>query len=217
MVFIYIIGCLILTVLLLLMCRVRLIFGYGEKLSLKVGALFINYDLLKERKTSKKKKKVKNKPSSDDKAAPAAKEKKRSIISEFTEDMGLSDFIELLRILFEKLVNMFGHHLYVRFNRFVIVAGGSDPASIAIKFGVLVQSCTYMFEFLENNTKLHSLKNSNVIVTHNFDAKNTDVDIKITVKLRVIHILILAVSMFIEMIKMKETIENRRKYAKGKK
>ncbi len=218
MIFIYIIGCIFLLLLLILLCRVRLVFCYSDNLSLKVGALFINYDLLKERKPAKKKKKPKEKTVSQSKDVTGQpKEKKRSIISEFTEDMGFSDFLQLLKTFLEKLCRMFGKHLYVRLNRFRIVAGGSDPAKIAIKFGLLVQSCTYIFELLENCTKLYPLQNSNVLVCHDFDSKNTDIDIKITIKLRVIHVMVLAVSMLFEMIKMKESIENNRKNVKGNK
>ena len=202
----YIIGAILGLILLILLIRVRLIFSYGEKLSLKVGALFINYDLLKKRPKKKiKKKKAEKKTLQKSTVAASESPQKKNMIKEFTEDMDIGDFLDLISALFSSLGKMVNNHLYVRLNKFRILVGGEDPAKSAIQFGAICQSCTYLFEILRNNTKLYPLEKSDVTVYHDFSAAKSEYELTITVKLRIIHVLGMLLSVLFEFIKIKET------------
>ena len=204
----YTIGAILGLVLLILLIRVRIIFSYGEKLSLKVGALFINYDVLKKR-TGKKKKAKKNKTDKRKTKASsvsgAEPPQKKNMLKEFTEDMDIGDFLDLISTFFSSLGKMVDKHLYVRLNKFRILVGGEDPARSAIQFGAICQSCTYLFEILKNSTKLYPLEKSDVSVYHDFTVKKSEYELDITVKLRIIHVLGMLLSVLFEFIKLKES------------
>lgn len=200
MIFLYIICAVIAVVILCLLLRVRLVFEYGEKLKLHAGILFVNIDLLSltsDKKTAKKK--------SKSSAVQTKGNEKKNILSEFTEDMSFSDFLELLKVLLHKLIEMFKRHLYVRLKKFTVIVGDKDPAKSAIQFGIICQSCAYLFELLECNTKLYPLEKSEVSVLNDFDASKTEIEAKIIIKLRIIHVLGLVLSLFFEFIKLKES------------
>ena len=203
----YIIGVILSLVLLILLIRVRIIFSYGEKLSLKVGALFVNYDVLKKR--DKKKKKVKKKTvkraAKAENASGSDAPQKKNMLKEFTEDMDFGDFLDLISTFFSSLGKMVNKHIYVRLNKFRVLVGGEDPAKSAIQFGAICQSCTYLFEILRNCTKLYPLEKSEVSVYHDFAAKKSEYELNITVKLRIIHVLGMLLSVLFEFIKLKES------------
>ncbi len=207
MLILYIICALPALILLILLMRVRIIFSYSEKLSLKVGALFINYDVLKKR--PEKKKKVKKKAPPKKKKQPVKAEgegvPKKNLVKEFTEDMDIGDFLDLISAFFSSLGKMVNRHLYVRLNKFRILVGGEDPAKSAIQFGAICQSCTYLFEILKNSTKLYPLEKSEVSVHHDFQAQKSEYELTITVKLRIIHVLGLLLSVLLEFFKIKES------------
>ena len=202
----YIIGAILGLIFLIFLIRVRIIFSYGDKLSLKVGALFINYDVLKKRpkKKAKKKKAEKKAPKKSTGSASGASQKK-NMIKEFTEDMDIGDFLDVVSAFFSSFGKMVNNHLYVRLNKFRILVGGDDPAKSAIQFGAICQSCTYLFEILRNSTKLYPLEKSDVAVYHDFSAPKSEYELTITVKLRIIHVLGMLLSVLFEFIKIKES------------
>ena len=208
MLLLYIIGAILGLILLILLIRVRIIFSYSEKLTLKVGALFINYDVLKKRpeKAKKtKKKKQKKKVSEQTSAVGKDNVKKKNVLKEFTEDMDIGDFLDLISAFFTSLGKMLSNHLYVRLNKFRIIVGGEDPAKSALQFGALCQSCSYLFEILRNNTKLYPLEKSEVSVLHDFSKKKSEYELTITVKLRIIHVFCMLLSVLLEFFKIKES------------
>ena len=209
MIFLYIIGAILALIFLVFLIRVRIIFSYGEKVSLKVGALFFNYDVLKKRpkkdkKAKKKKTEKRIKPkvvAKTDGESP----KKKNMLKEFTEDMDIGDFLDLISAFLAGLGKMINNHLYVRLNKFRILVGGEDPAKSAIQFGAICQSCTYLFEILKNYTKLYPLEKSDVSVHHDFAAAKSEYELTVTVKLRIIHVIGMALSVLFEFIKIKES------------
>lgn len=202
----YIIGAILALIFFVLLIRVRIIFSYGEKLSLKVGALFINYDVLKKRPKKKvKKKKAKKKVTKAETKTVATAPKKKNVLKEFTEDMDIGDFLDLISVFFTSLGKMVNKHLYVRMNKFRILVGGEDPAKSAIQFGTICQSCVYLFEVLKNCTKLYPLEKSDISVYNDFTAPESEYELTITVKLRIIHVLGMLLSVLFEFIKIKES------------
>jgi hypothetical protein len=170
-----------------------------------IGILCFYYKLAPAEKKSKKsaKKARKKKAPAQSQQQPA--KKKNSILSEFTEGLDISDFIELLRLLIVRLVERSSGHLKVRLKKFEITVGDKLPDRAAILFGTVNTATALLLEYLETSTKLYPLEKSSVYVTCDFDSNQTNAVIDLTAKIRVIHLLKFAVMFFLDFIKLKET------------
>ena len=216
MVFLYILLALFLLVFLICLINIRITLLYDNKGAiLKIGALFIDYNVTGEKKKNTKKQKTKENISDGsptESGTPSKKENSKisKLISEFTEDFELGDFIDFLLNFLGKLVNVFQSHLKVRLKRFNISVGAKTPADTAIRFGIISQSCAYLFEFLDNNTKLYPLKNSNVYVNADYNSDSIFCNIKLVIRIRVIHVLKYLFELFIELINTKERLNKKK-------
>lgn len=132
----YIAGGILALILFLLLCRIRLIFFYGEIITLDIRYLFLRFRLLPEKKNSSPKKTEKKKQKS--KAAVRRREERRvkkTVDVVFDELMEkVSDFMALLRNLFFGVDRLLRH---ITIDRVCIQirAGGEDPAQAGINFG----------------------------------------------------------------------------------
>ena len=214
MIFLYILLAVIALIALILMLHLKLSVKYGEKTYVGIGVLCFYYKLAPAEKKSKKsaKKARKKKAPAQSQQQPA--KKKNSILSEFTEGLDISDFIELLRLLIVRLVEHSSGHLKVRLKRFEITVGDKLPDRAAILFGTVNTATALLLEHLETNTKLYPLEKSSVYVTCDFDSSQTNAVIELTAKIRVLHLLKFAVMFFLDFIKLKET-KNYKSTSKG--
>lgn len=215
MIFLYVILALFLLIFLLCMINVRITLEYNEKAVLKIGALFIDYKVGGAKKKKKPEKDKKKKVVAESVSQPTQPKKEKSkimqVISEFTEDFEFADFYDFVVSFVSQLIKVFNKHLKVRFKRFNVTVGSDDPSDTAIRFGAVSQACAYLFELLDNNTKLYPLKRSNVYVNSDFDRKNIYCNLKLIIRLRIVHILIYIVKVFFEFIKIKESKSNKPK------
>ena len=203
MIFLYILLAIIALIALVLMLHLKLSVKYGEKTYVGVGILCFYYKLApaKKKKTKRSSEKCTKKQTQ---SQPPAK-KKNSILSEFTDGLEISDFIELLRLLMVRLVEHSSGHLKVRLKKLEVVVADKQPDCTAILFGTVNTATALLLEYLETNTKLYPLEKSSVYVRYDFDASKTKSVIELTTKIRIIHLLKFAVMFFLDFIKLKET------------
>ncbi len=206
MIFFYIIFALILLIAALLMLSVRLTIKFGEKTYIGIGTLFFEYKLAP---LTEKKKRMNKKTSAKKRTVRSDKADKKSVISEFTDDLVISDFLTLLRKLFFQLRKYFFGHIRVRLRRFEITVSDDYADSAALLYGTVSASVSWLLEFLIQNTNLHPLEKSSVFVKCDFNSKKTKADIYIDVKIKVWHLVKMAAVFFPDFIKLKETKNNK--------
>ena len=221
MVAIYILLAVVLLLLFILLLSVRITVEYNSDVSLKVGALFYNYSVVPSAGKKKKSKKKKKDEVASGEEAKGKPDKKKSTFSEFTEGLEIADFIEILTKLLTRLAAVFKKHLRVRLNKYLITVGAESPDKAAILFGTVNTASMMLIEYLTVNTRLHPLENSPVAVRCDFEGKTVDVDVKVVIKIRVIHLITYLVGAFFDFMKIKEsknsktslkgTIKNERK------
>lgn len=208
MVALYILLAVVLLLLFILLLSVRVTVEYNSDVSLKVGALFYNYSVVPSAEKKKKaKKKTKTAVAADE--AKGKSDKKKSTFSEFTEGLEIADFIEILTKLLTRLTAVFKKHLRVKLRKYLITVGAESPDKAAILFGTVNTASIMLIEYLTVNTRLHPLENSPVAVKCDFDSKNVDVDVKVVIKIRVVHLITYLVGAFFDFMKIKESKNNK--------
>ena len=86
-------------------------------------------------------------------------------------------------------IKRFPRFLKIDCARLIIGVGGRDAAETAITYGATVQSVQYLVTMLGNVTSFKAEKNSQISVYPDFVSEKWSADIKITMRLRVIHII----------------------------
>ncbi len=199
----YVLLAILIAIILILMISVRITFTYGDKISLKVGALFYNYDILSEKKKKKTKKPKTAKKISTPKESKS--KKKSGIFSEFTDGLEIMDFISIFTRFITRLSKLFRKRLRVRLKKFRITVGGDSPDKTAVLFGAVSAGATLLIEYLENNTALYAPEKSDIKVNCDFSQKETVAEAEIYVRIRIIHLLGYVIGAFFDFIKIKES------------
>ena len=97
--------------------------------------------------------------------------------------------------LISKIIDIFGLFLkrfpkYLRIDcaRLIVGVGGKDAASVAISYGVTVQSVQYVATLLNSVTNFKAKDDAQISVYPDFVTEKWTADINIVMRLRVIHI-----------------------------
>lgn len=115
------------------------------------------------------------------------------------------DILQLARTLIGKFFSKFTKHLRLDIARVHIYVASDDPAKTAMYYGLISQSVTYLVEILDCNTNLYPSNDDkkDIVVTADFLAQKTRVDIKATASLRVWQMLDTSISTIYEYVKHK--------------
>lgn len=87
---------------------------------------------------------------------------------------------------------------HVRVRRLTITVGSSDAATTALLYGVVSPALAFLLETLEQFSHLHISRNARVGVAADFTADRTRTDIHLRFRLRVIHLIIIALHSMIK-------------------
>lgn len=204
MIFLYILLALLVIVFLILFISLRITVKYGKETYLKIGALFFDFNLTKS-DTKKRKHKRKKSPKKQSKKTT---ENKKSIISEFTEGLEISDFLQLLRRLIIHLVDSSSGHVRVRIKKLEIIVADKEPDAAALIFGGVNTVVSGILEYLELKTRLFPLHKSRIYVKCDFEKEHTEAEIELWTKIRIIHLVKFALKFFFDFMRIKESKNN---------
>jgi len=204
MIFLYILLAVVLIIALILMINLRISVKYGDKTYVKVGALFFDYDYIKKQNKKSQRKKKKTAKS----GGKSAKDKKKNVLSEFTDGLEFSDFLQLLRLLIIRMVESSSGHVRVRIKRLEVTVGGEKPDTTALLFGGINAAVSWILEYLSLNTRLYPPKKSSIFVNCDFDKGKTEAELELTARIRIIHLVKFALKFFVDFIKLKEYKNN---------
>ena len=135
-------------------------------------------------------------------------ENKKSIISEFTEGLEISDFLQLLRRLIIHLVDSSSGHVRVRIKKLEIIVADKEPDAAALIFGGVNTVVSGILEYLELKTRLFPLHKSRIYVKCDFEKEHTEAEIELWTKIRIIHLVKFALKFFFDFMRIKESKNN---------
>lgn len=201
MIFIYILLAVIALIFAVLMINLRVIVKYGNKTYVKIGVLFLNFSLTTKKKN---KKSVVKKQNETAKNIEKTSKNKKSILSEFTDGLKISDFLQLLKMLIIRMVESSSGHVKVRIKTLQITVADKMPATAAMLYGGVNATVSWLLEYLTVNTKLYPLSKSSIYVNCDFDKERTEAEIELCAKIRIIHLANFVLKFFFDFIKIKE-------------
>lgn len=163
-----------------------------------------------ERKAEEKKR-IKDAEKKAKREAEKAEKKRRK--EEGIRELETNPIKVLLRIVF-KVLTRFARHIRIDLFKINISVGGSDAASVAMLYGVLSQSVWYVIEALDQVVHLKLKGERDISVSTDYLSGKLEAEIRVAVRLRVIHVLDTAIYFLIKFIKTKLALdaELRRKY-----
>ncbi len=201
MIFIYILSAVLVLIFAVLMLNLRVTVKYGNKTYVKIGVLFFDYNLTTKKKD--KKSFVKKQKKSAENIEKGSKDKK-NILSEFTDGLEISDFLQLLRILIVRMVESSSGHVKVRVKTLQITVADKMPATAAMLYGGVNAAVSWLLEYLTVNTKLYPLNKSSVYINCDFDKEKTEAEIELYARIRIVHLVKFVLKFFFDFIKLKE-------------
>ena len=229
-----IIGCILLFLAFILSLRATLIIAYNGEVSLAVKVLFVKITLFpkKDKKrcphsmSAKKAERIKKKlkAKADKKKAKKrekAEEKQRS--KEIAKEQGKKSLSEILEVvdlvkkLLAKVLKKFFKHLRIDLLRIKMKIALEDAASTAIAYGTVTQAINVIFPMLENIKNFKSPRASDINVWADFTSNTSDIDICIRFKLRVWHVLDVALGALFTYIKHKLKKSDKNQMSEGHK
>ena len=202
----YIIGGIFLFFALILSLKATITIAYHDDVALTVRVLFIKLRILpkKEEKkgphsmTAKDAQKIKKKLRKKQQKKADAKQKKaekkaakKEQPKEEKKKKSLSDILDiivLIRKLLAKVVKTFFGHLRIDIARIKIRVAMGDAATTALAYGVISQSINLLFPTLEKIKNFSTPKARDIDVSADFAGEDTEIDVKISVSLRVWHL-----------------------------
>lgn len=210
----FVIGCLVGTVVLLLLCLlflpITLTIAYRENLTVVAKVLFVRIPLYPtkatkkgphamsaakaERIRQKKAKKAAKKKAAAEEKKRKKQEKKEADAKKPKKSMSeILDTLSLIRQLVSVIVRRFFKHLRVRVARFKIKVATPDAATTAVAYGAVTQSINILLPILEEAKHIHMPGIADWDIQADFLSETPEADIKISFSLRVWHVLDIAV------------------------
>lgn len=113
---------------------------------------------------------------------------KQSVLDELRGDLSLPAFLSKIKDITIFLANRYAKKLHITAERLHITVGTGDSATTGVTYGVTVQSIAYLLEFLDNTVTLTPLTKDAVHIHADF-AGIWDADIKVAIKIRIVHLL----------------------------
>ena len=157
----------------------------------------------------KQSEKIENKlrKKSDKKRLKDAQKQAEKQIAKKSSTEDILDTVKLALAIAKTALSSFFGHLRVDVARFKIKVATGDAASTAIAYGAVSQATSYLLALLKNNKRVKGLGSAKMDVACDFLAEESSADIKISFSLRVWHILHLALTSLITLIKHKISAE----------
>jgi len=191
----WIILAIILTVLFLLFnlyVKIQLIYIGGD-LKVFLRILFLKFKIVPppEEKTEQKPKKKKDK-SKKAVSEEKPKEKKKNTFDD------VMDIIESVKKIIGKVFYYFNKYLRFNVKALRIKVAAEDAAASALLCGLVSQGVAYLLEFIEEHVKKIKYKRNSVIVITDFISEEYEIQLDISVKIRIWQILALGVSVLKE-------------------
>ena len=197
-----IIAIIVLLVFLLLMTPAKIRIISDGEITLKVGAGPIMLKVLPKKNKKKKIKKFTQKKylalveehKAALKAKDEAKEKKKAAKKEKKHIMGekekgsVGNTVSFVLKVIDRLDTYTGR-LHTVINRLDVTVGGSDAAAVAVKYGIVSQSVSYLIEVLDCKTKLRLADSEALSVKCDFIAEGVSFAVDLSIKLRVLDAL----------------------------
>ncbi len=205
---------LLLLIIMLLWVKLSLVYGDdGGRITVKI--LFFKISLI-----GKKDKKIKK---SDFKTRKFKRRRKKAILkyqkklakrkkktdkktegtSAVKKKTSKKEMIGKILDIFSVFLKRFPRYLRVDCARLVIGVGGSDAAKVAVNYGAVVQSVQYIATLLNGVTNFKARNDARISVYPDFVNEKWAADISIVMRLRIIHILKLAVIALKQYLKQK--------------
>lgn len=215
-----VIGCILLFFVLLLSLKVTLTVAYSDELVLYARVLFVKIKILpkKENKrgphsmSAKKAEKIKRrleKKAEKKRAKAEEKRQKKQAKKELEkkqpkEKKSLSEILDIIGTVTEvvkKTVKTFFGHLRVKVARLHINVATGDAATTAIAYGAITEAAFYLFEVLEPLDGVSMPAEKDVSINADFLSDSFTADIKISLSIRVWHVLHTALAALVAFIK----------------
>ncbi len=119
----------------------------------------------------------------------AEREAVKNGLSEPKKKRGLLDNLGLVKAILDDIPPRFLRHLKIKLSRIVVTVASDDAAKTAIMYGAAAQTVAYIVAFLDQMTRLSYAPESEIDVTADFLAEKPTADVKISVAVRVWHII----------------------------
>ena len=117
---------------------------------------------------------------------------KKSLRERFEELKGKVDFgLEIAKGVVLPLVKRFGRYLRIEIGRICITAGGEDAAKTAQIHGIACAAVADLLELIDQTMHLKYRSGCEIWVRPDFTAEKTEIDLDLTLSLRICHILAL--------------------------
>ena len=189
--------------LLLSMLTAHAVLEYRENVNLTLSVLFFKFRLFPAKKKKVRISNHSKKSARKRKRKTEKKPKSESSPQKPTEEKGILEKLDGLKMLLSALLkNTFGH-LKIRTSHIRIHVAAGDAASTAVLYGAVNSALVFILEMLDCFGKLNSKKQDVIEVAPDFISEKTTVDIRIDFSLRVWQIIDIALKTFVSYIRSK--------------
>ncbi len=130
-------------------------------------------------------------------AKAAAKKKKKKL----GDAHKIIDILHLAISIIGHLRHRFLKHLRIKFARIRITVGTEDAATTAVIYGAVTQSINILFPLLEDIKNFKFPTEEDLQINADFTAEESVIDLKISLCVRIIHVLHFAIRSLIELVK----------------
>lgn len=145
----------------------------------------------RQRQLRKRQKEQKKAALKKAKQAQKQSEKEKQLPPSVADDA--PSVISVLIRMIGEILSRFAGKLHVRLVRMQIVVGGENATQIAIKYGILAQSISFLLELLSQNTRYHRVNDADVCITSDFLLAKTKMDLCFVFQLRPFDLLALGI------------------------
>ena len=215
--------------LLVLFCGVRVRIVCRDKLRVVAGVWFLRFTLVSDEKKKKKEKKkpltdcrdpekalrreLKKKQIAEKKAEKKRlkkqkkAQKKASRKQQHTEggkkapSPNLKENLDMILALLKKLYERTHGKIKVKLRRMHILVGTDDAAKTAITYGVILQSASYILNFIESKFTHVAYREGDISISPDYVSGHMSADVDIVVAVKIRHALRLGVAMLMAYMK----------------
>ncbi len=211
-----VIGCIILFFVFILCLKATITVEYKNEVALYVKVLFIKTRILPSKKkksgphsmSDKKAEKIKAKLLAKQEKKKKKKQEKKSakLAEKHKKKKSLSDILDIISLvkdILAKVIKIFFSHLKVKVAKLKIKVATGDAASTAIAYGLISQAAMYLFTLLSPLDGLTFPREKDTEIVCDYLSDEMEIDLKISLSIRVWHVLHVGLGALGELIKHK--------------
>lgn len=211
-----VIGCIILFFVFILCLKATITVEYKNEVTLYVKVLFIKIRILPSKKkksgphsmSDKKAEKIKAKLLAKKEKKKKKKQEKKSakLAEKHKKKKSLSDILDIMSLakdILSRVIKIFFSHLKVKIARLKIKVATGDAASTAIAYGLISQAAMYLFTLLSPLDGLTFPREKDTEIVCDYLSDEMEIDLKISLSIRVWHVLHVGFGALGELIKHK--------------